>query len=348
MIPISPLARLYGPQFAADPGAVYEQLRAYGPVVPVELAPGEAAMLVIGYWAARDLLQNTAGAWSKDSSIWASLRPDSPLLGMLGPRPNPLFADGERHAHYRRVVTDCLARIRPHELRAMVHGYASGLIGEFAQTGWADLVGQYARRLPLLVFNRLFGMPDASASVLVRALAGMMEADGEQAIAAAATFEAYLGQLLAAKQRRRGDDLTSWILDHPAGLTAEEVLHHIILLVGAGNEPTTNLISNAISRMLSDDRYYSTLAGGALTTRHAIEDVLRNEPPMANYGAHYLRSDAVFHGVPIPAHIPVLVSYAAANTDPAGLDRDPLVNGGAPLAGSAGAPACPAQRPGQI
>jgi hypothetical protein len=40
---------LYGPEFAADPAATYQMLRQYGPVAPVELAPGVAAYLVVGY-----------------------------------------------------------------------------------------------------------------------------------------------------------------------------------------------------------------------------------------------------------------------------------------------------------
>ncbi|GAA2255424.1 cytochrome P450 [Kitasatospora cystarginea] len=344
----TPLAALHGPDFARDPQALYDWLRLHGPVVPVEIAPGIPAYLVIGYWAAREVLQNP-DIWSKDPTIWAGgLPPDSPVLGMLGPRPNALFADGQQHARYRRVVTDCLARIEPHRLRDLVHQVADSLIAEFSGTGTADLVGQYARQLPLIIFNHLFGMPDERAPQLVRALAGLIEATREQAARATADFEQYLAELLSAKKAQRGNDLPSWLLDHPLGLTEVEVFHHIVLLVGAGNEPTTNLISNALSRMLSDDRYYSTLAGGALTTRHALEDVLRNEPPMANYGAHYPLRDTDLHGTRIPARQLVLVSYAAANTDPAGLDRNPLVNGGAHLAWSAGPHTCPAQSPAVI
>lgn len=49
---------MHDANFAADPQAVYDQLRAQGPAGPVELAPGVDATLVVGYEAALRVLQN--------------------------------------------------------------------------------------------------------------------------------------------------------------------------------------------------------------------------------------------------------------------------------------------------
>jgi cytochrome P450 len=97
--------------------------------------------------------------------------------------------------------------------------------------------------------------------------------------------------------------------------------------------------------MLSDPRYYHTLTGGALTALDAIEDVLRNEPPLANYSAHFPRHDVRFHGTWIRAHELVMVSYSAANTAPDGLPPGPRTDGGAHLAWSAGPHSCPVKNP---
>lgn len=338
---------LYGPEFAQDPQGAYAEMRArHGAVAPVEIAPGVPAHLVIGYWACRDLLQDT-GTWSKDPRAWQETVPaDSPVLGMLMWRPNPLFTDDETHARYRRVVTDCFARLEPHALRALTQDLCTTLITSFAAAGRADLVNQYARLVPLYLFNRLFGLADDAAPRLVSALAGLMESRADTAAAATAEFEGYMTDLYGAKLARRGADLTSWFIDHPERLSAEEIVHHLILTVGAGQEPTTNLISNALSRMLSDERYYATWSDGALTPRDAIAEVLRHEPPMANYAAHYPRWDVHFHGAEIPAHSLTLVSFAAANLDPAGLgDSGRLGDGGAHLAWSAGPHTCPVRQP---
>jgi cytochrome P450 len=314
--------------------------------VPVEISPGVGAWLVIGYRAALDLL-NDPETWSKDPRAWqAQLPEDCPIRPMMEWRPNPLFTDGAEHARYRAVVVDSFSLIEPHQLRAQVAQVADQLIQRFAERGRADLVAHYARELPLRLFNRLFGMPDVDGDRLLAALGGMLEANSPQeATASGAAFAQYVTDLVTSKQQRRAADLTSWYIDHPAGLSVEEVLHNVILTLGAGNEPTANLISNSLSRMLSDDRYYSSLAGGALTVWDAIQDVLRNEPPMANYGAHFPRRTVQFHGTWIQAGELVMISFAAANTTPDHLPPGPRSDPGAHLAWSAGPHSCPVKQP---
>jgi len=341
---------LYGAEFAADPHAVYERLRQYGALAPVEIAPGVGAMLITDYRAALDLLHDPV-TWSKDPRPWQQTVPaDSPVLPMIGWRPNVLFNDGETHTRYRQVITDGFGRIAPHELRASVIETADSLIARFGAAGEVDLMGQYARVLPLMLFNRLFGLPDSYSDRLISSIAGMMEGrTPEEASAANAEFESYIGELIAAKKQQRGPDLTSWFMDHPAELSDEEIIHQVVLTMGAGHEPTTNLIGNALARMLTDDRYYSTLSGGALTPRDAIHDVLQNEPPMANYSAHFPKRDVYFHGMWIRTGQLVLISFAAANTQhgraQAGTGGGAGGSGGgAHLAWSAGPHSCPVQR----
>ncbi|WP_308290535.1 cytochrome P450 [Streptomyces marispadix] len=346
------LEQLYGPEFAADPQGVYARLRRYGPIAPVEISPGITAMLVTDYRAALDLLHDTV-TWSKDPRKWQESVPeDSPILPMIGWRPNVMFNDGDVHARYRQAITDGFERIPPHELRTMVVGIADSLIAGFGADGQADLMGQFARLLPLKLFNRLFGLPDSYSDRLISSIAGMMEGDPAEASAANEEFQGYISELISAKKHVRGRDLTSWFLDHPVGLNDEEVTHQMVLTMAAGHEPTCNLIGNALARMLTDDRYYSTLSGGALTPRDAIQDVLLNEPPICNYSAHFPRRDVFFHGTWIRTGQLVMVSYTAAGAAHgrtgegagAGGSGASGSGGGAHLAWSAGPHSCPVPR----
>lgn len=342
---------LYGPEFAADPYSVYDRLREYGDLAPVEIAPGIGAMLVTDHRAALELLHDTE-TWSKDPRVWQeTVPPDSPILPLLGWRPSVMFADGDAHRRLRQVVTDSFALIRPHELREHTRQAAETLISRFAEDGHADLMDGYASKVPGLVFSRLFGMPDERSDQVVAALRGMLDAHTpEDAMAANTTYSTYIHELIEAKKKQRGHDLTSWYMDHPAQLTQEELQDQIVLTIGAGNSPLTNLIGNALARMLSDSRYYGTLSSGGLTPRDALHDVLHNEPPMANLSGHYPRRDVFFHGTWIRAGQLVLISYAAANTqhgrtrpgESAGAYGS---GGGAHLAWSAGPHACPVQNP---
>ncbi|MFC9431833.1 cytochrome P450 [Streptomyces sp. NPDC056987] len=343
-------ARLYGPEFAAGPQAVYAVLREqHGRVAPVEIAPGIHAHLVIDYRAALDVTTNAGEVWSKNPRPWQATLPDTAaargLMGMIGWRPNCLFSDGQAQQRYRRVISDCFAMIPPYRMRALVTEYADRLIAEFAGTGRADLVGQYARLILLNLFNRLFGRPDTDSAALTTSLNGLMDATPEEGEAAAAAFGQYMSELLDSKYRRPGDDFTTWLLHHPAALDHNEALHELTLTVGAGNEPMVNLLTNTISRMLTNPRYYASLTDGALSVHDALQEVLREEPSMANYGPYFVTQPVEFHGAWIrPAEL-VLVSYAAANTTPAALPDGPRSDNGAHLGFGAGAHRCPAADP---
>ncbi|MBA2810067.1 MULTISPECIES: cytochrome P450 family protein [Streptomyces] len=336
---------LHGPEHAADPQRSYELLRLQGPVGLAEIAPGVVVHLVTDYRAALDLLQDT-DTWTKDTRSWLPQVPEnSPIRPLVEWRPSLFFADGEEHAYLRKVITDSFGLLDPYDVRVLTFRHADRLLQDFAAAGTVDLVSQYAQQLPLMVFNALFGMGDEYGPQLVRALSAMMDTDPEKKAEGAQSFGAYLQTLYQTKAAQRGHDLTSWFIDHPNGLNQEEAINQILITLGAGNEPTANLIANTCVRMLSDDRYYGTLTTGSLPIQHAIDDALWNDSPLANYSFHFPKEDITFHGTRIPAGSPVMVSYAAANTCPhAGAPSDGYRSGTkAHLAFAAGPHTCPAR-----
>ncbi|MFE4651962.1 cytochrome P450 [Streptomyces sp. NPDC056707] len=343
--PPQPLA-LYGPDFAADPHGHYRRLRAHGPLAPVRIAAGIDALLVTDYQAAVDLLRDTH-TFTKDPRAWQATVPaDSPVLPMLGYRPTALFSDGDVHARYRDAINDGLAMIEPHVLRAEVARVARRLIREFAAAGSGDLVAQYARRLPLHVFTTWFGVPPEDRERIVEGIGGMFNS-ADDAAAAYADLVTVVTRLVADRRARPRRDLTSYFLGHPAGLDNDETVRQITLVMSAGHDPTTNLIGNALLHMLTDARYAGSLQRGAMTAHEAINEVLWQDPPLANLAAHYPRQDTEFHGVRLRAGQLLLVSYAAANTQSAPATSDPGVRSGgsAHLAWSTGPHRCPAKQP---
>ncbi|MFB7556165.1 cytochrome P450 [Streptomyces brevispora] len=343
--PPQPLA-LYGPDFAADPHVHYRRLREHGPLAPVRIAPGVDAMLVIDYQAAVDLLRDTH-TFSKDPRAWqATIPPDSPVLPMLGHRPTALFSDGDEHARYRDAINDTLALIEPHILRADVARVAKQLIGEFAATGTGDLIAQYARQLPLHVFVKWFGVAPDDGERIVDGIGGMMDS-AQGAATAYADLVDVVTRLVADRRARPRRDLTSYLLAHPARLDNDETVRQITLVMSAGHAPTTNLIGIATLHMLTDERYAGSLHGGAMTAHEAINEVLWQDPPIANLAAHYPRHDTEFHGVRLHAGQLVLVSFGAANTQSEQAIPDAGVRSGASahLAWSAGPHRCPAKQP---
>lgn len=334
---------LYGLEFAATPDSHYRRLREQGPAARVEIAPGVEAVLVTEYATALHILQSP-GLFAKDSRRWLAFNEgevpeDSPALAMMAYRPNCMFTDGAEHARLRRAVTDSLDNVDPHQLSRQVGQVADYLIDQFAHLGEVDLLDDYAKALPLLVFNRLFG---CSAEVGDRIMQGTSAIfDGVDTRTAAAQLTEGLTTLVAQKRAEPGEDVTSWLLAHDAGLSDDEMVPQLELLMGAGTEPLRNLIANSLRLLLSEDKDAGNGFGGNLLVDDAIDEVLWNAPPLANFSAHYPVEDVDLNGVPVKAGEPVLISFAAANTDPALDSSRQLLSRRAHLAWSAGPHACP-------
>jgi cytochrome P450 len=330
---------LYTPEFAADPQAYYAFLRNYGPTAPVELAPGVEATLVTDYTAALSMLRNSI--FRKDARRWRDLYngkvpADSPVAPLLAYRPNAMFSDGAEHLRLRQAITDTMARIDARRLARSTERTSDYLIAQFGIRGSADLMGDYAKQLPLFVFNELFGCPAEIGDRVLFGISGMF--DGINAMESAQVLHGAVGELVTLKRSRPGDDVTSWLMQHESRLTDEEMVHQLSLLLGAGTEPLRNLIGNTLHRLLTHDRAYQDI-------RNAINDTLWHNPPIANFAPHYPAADTMLAGQKVMAGDLVMVSFAAANTGLALTEALGEGSNRASLAWSAGPHSCPSRGP---
>jgi cytochrome P450 len=340
---------LHGPEFAADPAATYARLREQGPIARVELSPGVRASLVTSYQTALNVL-DTPELYSKDARRWQALADGtvplhSPVVPMMMYRPNALYSDGEAHQRLRSAISDTLDQVDTHALRGYVEHSADFLIDLFGSRGEADLVEEYCARLPLLVFSQLFGCPPELSDTLFKALPAAFDTSGDPTQANAILTET-LFTLINLKRDAPGQDLTSKLIAHPSRLTDEELVHQIVVLIAAGTQPQQNLICNGLLLLLSDKRFASSYTGGRVLIGNALDEVLWTDPPVANFGVHYPVRDTTVAGYRLSKGEPVVISLAAANTDPYVLadQRRNLAH----LAWSTGPHACPAKDPARV
>lgn len=339
---------MHGADFAADPQGSYDKLRAHGPAAPVELAPGVDATLVVQHEMALRVLQNTT-LFARDSRRWAALNEgrislDSPVLPMMAYRPNVLFTDGAVHLRLRKAVTESLAKLNISRIRRDVEPIADYLIDQFSERGRADLLNDYAKLIPLLLFNKMFGCPADIGDRLNTGMSAMFDGQ-DDAIKGIEIVATCLQELITLKRREPGDDVTSWLIQHSAGLNDEELRDQLIVLMGAGLEPQRNLIASSLLLLLSDG---PSERGSGMLVEEAIDHVLWNNPPIANYATHYPLQDVDLGGVPVDANTPVVISFAAANSDPALNEARQMASKGAHLAFGAGPHACPAKDPALV
>ncbi|WP_329261129.1 cytochrome P450 [Actinoallomurus sp. NBC_01490] len=339
------LLSLHGPEFAADPEGVYRRLRAYGPIAPVELSPGVPGMLVTDYDVALEILRDQV-RFPRDARRWQQgIPPDCPVLPIMAYRPTCNLTDDPLRSRLREAVTDALDRVDQNALRTFVERSASRLIGRMSPLGEADLRTEYALVLPLLVFNELCGCPAELGERMVAAVREVLKWENSEE--ANMTLGLAVLELMALKRENPGQDVTTWLMEHPAELTDEEVAHQIVMIVGAGSELAQNLIVNTLRLLLSDERFGGGLSGGSLSVEDALDEVLWTDPPLANFGISYPVEPLDFHGVRLPADQPVVISFAAANNDPSTRAEDRAGNR-AHLSWGVGPHACPAQGQARI
>lgn len=333
--------QLYGPSFGADPDGHYAHLRSFGPSAPVDIAPDVQVELITSYDAALYVLQNPA-SFVRDSRRWKALNEgrvpaDSPALPMMSYRPNALFSDGAAHARLRQAVTDSLATVNELQLVRQTQQSADYLISRFSSEprGQAEVMADYAQPLPLLVFSDLFGCPPEIGDRVIAGISGIFEGTpgADEVLGGALT------ELIALKRRRPAADLTTRLMEHSAQLTDEEVLHQLVTLLSGGTAPLTAVIGTSTALYL-DEEWQS-----GLPVEDAIAQSLWNYAPIANYAAHYPTHDVELGGRVVAANDPVLISFAAANTDPKLTEHRQQLSAKAHLAFGAGPHACPAKDP---
>ncbi|MEV6325355.1 cytochrome P450 [Nocardia sp. NPDC051787] len=337
---IGPRIPIYSAEFAADPHGFYRRMRRdYGPLVPVEMWPGVPATLVIKYRTAVRIL-NDSDRFPADPSTWQKTVPgDIPIMPMIEYRPNAIRTSGAEHARYRHALNDALDGIDLNDLRSMVERSAIPIINTFCKDGNADVLSQYVLPLVFSVFCQVLGCPPDIGERVAEASAAMFDGVDTE------TVNARMGQALldltALKRAHPADDVTTRLVQHPAGLSDEEMVHQLVLLFAAGVEPPMNLIGNTLLMMLTDTRFTNDGNSLHLSTKTALHERLATDPPMANYCITYPRQPILIEDVWLPANQPVIISMAACNTDPE-MNTGEFLDNGWNLAFSTGPHACPA------
>ncbi|WP_205526053.1 cytochrome P450 [Streptomyces sp. S1D4-20] len=345
-VPAGHLA-IHGPEFSANPHAIYNQLRALGPIAPCEIAPGVYGYVTTTYRSALYLLRNTPEVFAKDPRHWLALRDghvpaDSPAREMMQPRQSALWLDGEDHGRLRGAITDSLGWVDTHALAATVARIADQLLDRISTRGRADLVAHFADPLPMQVLIEMFGCPSDLGQVIVNSVAKLFDTTQDSARTNADLESACLA-VARLKRDQPAADVASWLVHHPARLSDDEIVQQILLVVGAGTVPSTNLIANSLLLLITDDQYSGDLHTGVRPVADALDHVLWEDPPVSNYCPLYARYQHTYEGIRLPAGVPILVSFAAANSDPAlGKHSQRRAGNRAHLAFSAGIRSCPA------
>lgn len=311
--------RLYGPQFEADPAALYAEIRrVHGPVAPVLLEGEVPAWFVCGYREVHQVATDSQ-LFARDTrrwNAWNQVPEEWPLAAFVVHNPSVMFTEGGEHQRRAGAISDALEAVDQFELSGRCERIADELIDEFAGSGEADLMAQYAERIPLRAALSMCGMAAADIPGMTRDLGLMIDSSGPESMAAYGRVQEAMARLVAEKRAYPAADVPSRLLQHRASLSDEEIVLDLLVVMAAAHQPTTYWIGNTIRLLLTDARFAISLSGGRASVGQALNDVLWQDTPTQNFIGRFAARDTRLGGQRVRAGDMLVLGLAAANSDP--------------------------------
>ncbi len=305
---------IYDPAFQEDPFPVYAELRR---TQPVYREPRYGAFLLTRF-------DDVLGAL-RDHETWRSGAGPAPMPGTFVGLPVLAATDPPYHDQLRSLVNRAFTPRRVEKSAPRIEALGRELVDALPD-GEFDLVSALSIPLPVTVIAELLGVPAERQPDFRRwsdAFVGLLENPPTPELTSAAQeLISYFRELADTRRKSPSDDLVSALLEAEIDgrrLSEQELDAFFIMLLVAGNETTTNLISNQLSVLASRPDLFSKLRDDRSLVAAAIEETVRFDGPVQNLGREATRA-VTLHGVEIPKGSRLVVSFGAAGRDPAEFD----------------------------
>lgn len=311
-------------RFVRDPAAVWRELRQECPVAFTERR-GRAWMPV---------LYDDVAAVANDTTHFSSRRisvidlPDRQREDGAMLTAPPITSDPPEHTWARRIL---LPAFSPHQIEIMTpitRAVARELIDEFADRGRADAARDFAQHIPVRVIAHMLGVPASDEDMFtdwaVRILQegfNDLEAGLDAIIEVLEYFGVRVDERAAIPGSERPDDLLTLLVETEVEgepLDRRHLLGTCFLLLLAGIDTTWSAIGSSLWHLATHPDDQARLRAEPELLDSAIEEFLRFYSPVTMAREVLADVDAV--GCPMHAGDKVLMSFPAANRDPAHFD----------------------------
>jgi cytochrome P450 len=227
--------------------------------------------------------------------------------------------DGKEHTRHRALVQRVFVPKGLDGLEPALRQMVDEILDQFAGDRRADLVTQFTERFPVQVMAHMVGIPRGDYPQFQKWAIDIVgfARDYPRGYAAAGAVREYLLPIIAERRRQPRDDVISTLVTGTVdgqGLSDEEVVSFLRLLIPAGAETTFRLIGNMLFALLTErDRWERVRADRSLVP-WVIEETLRWETSVLMVSRQTNRP-VVIRGVAIPAEQVISVVVASANRD---------------------------------
>ena len=308
------------PAVRADPYPFYAELRAHE---PVKFIAELNAFAVSRHTDVRGVLL--------DHETFSSAPLIRLAFGAFNPAPGARYmiaTDPPDHSRLRKLVNRGFSRRYVAEMRGEITERVNEFVSRLPEGREFDFTGEFAAPLPVSVIANMLGIESEMHPSFRRwsnnVTAGgndeaLSDAQRAQFDADAKEFRAYFLERIDRARRERRDDLIAALVEAEEGgqkLTADEILAMCVLLLIAGNETTTNLLSNALVCLRDFPEQESLIRADRSLLPAFLEESLRYLSPVQLIFRQATR-DTEIAGIPIPKDSIVLPMFASANRDEA-------------------------------
>jgi cytochrome P450 len=307
-----------------DPAAEIAKLRSAGPVVEVQFP------MIGKVWTTTT--QDLADRVLKDGDTFTIRTGIGGVAGLQWWMPrilrtlanHMLSMDEPDHRRLRDIVDEAFRRRAVLEMEPRILAIADEFAGElFAEGSPADLVDRYARKLPLSVICELLGLPLSDRPKFIAWASGFTRFTGTigfiSLIPNILAMRRYLEKQLEAVRENGGTGLIAELVrvEKEGGqIGRDEMVAMVFLLLFAGHETTTHLISGSVYELLRNPGLRDWLEQDWNRAGVAVEEFLRFISVVQFTKPRFVRKDIELGGVWLKKGDKIMPMLAAANFDP--------------------------------
>ena len=300
------------PRWTENPYPIWDELRATSPLIHTERYLG--CYMPTTYEAVKQISYDTEH-FSSRRVVVRDVRPE------VLPSP-PITSDPPEHKPAKQLLLPPFTPDAVKKLEPRVRAICNELIDEFIEDRGCDIAGSYSKHIPVRTIANMLGIPEADSDRFIKWIHQILELGiKDQAILMQAVQEMTLYFVDQIEHRRQHptDDLISTLMNardkNGQPLSDAHVQGSLRLLLIAGIDTTWSAIGASLWHLAKTPEDRERLAAEPELLPTAVEEFLRAYSPVTM--AREVMKETAISGCPVKPGNMVLLSFPAANRDPA-------------------------------
>ena len=291
-----------------DPYPMFAEMRRTQPVTTITMM-GRTSCVVTRYDDVEAILRD-AEAYSSRANAEVGRYMGRTIIEM----------DGKEHSRTRALLSAVFVPRALDALAPVIESLAREQIDGFARKGRADLVAELTTIFPVKVIAHIVGVPRTDYAKFMAWSLDLIafSKDPARGLAASGRLRDYLLPIVRSRRAEPRDDVISRLVTGTVdgvGISDDEVINFLRLLLPAGAETTSRLMGSMFFALLADrDARFKRVRADRTMIPWVIEETLRWETPVL-FVARQATRPAEIAGVPIPEGMMISAVIASGNRD---------------------------------